>query len=206
MDAGIFEEWLLSSGLVFREGATYTWAREVDGSSASLSPSLQYKLAMAAPVRQGVLERGVTKVYVSAPAAGEEATSEENIPTIPDGDLDGQLEPDASGSEAGEFEIGEDFLAGSVLRTLSLTSPPGTPPNGALTNGITNGAPHTNTGLHLAQPERTYKAHPLQRRISAFEDECAVYVRTSELSRIGVLDGDWVCYNVRSSTGVLGLR
>ncbi|KAJ8469011.1 hypothetical protein ONZ51_g9275 [Trametes cubensis] len=146
---------------------------------------------MTAPVRQGVLERGVTKVYVSAPAAGEEATSEENIPTIPDGDLDGQLEPDASDSEAGEFEIGEDFLAGSVLRTLSLTSPPGTPPNGALPNGVTNGATHTNTGLHLAQPERTYKAHPLQRRISALEDECAVYVRTSELSRIGVLDGDW---------------
>ncbi|KAI0328087.1 AAA-domain-containing protein [Cubamyces sp. BRFM 1775] len=191
-DTDALEEWLLTSDLVFREGATYTWTREANGSSVSLSPSLQYKLVMAAPVRQGVVERRVTKVYVSAPVE-EEATLEDSdsIPTIPDGDLDGQLEPDASGSEAGEFEIGEDFLAGSVLRTLSLASPPGTPPSGVHPNGITNGATHTNTSLHLAQPERTYKAHPLQRRISESEDECAVYVRTSELSRIGVLDGDW---------------
>ncbi|KAH9890705.1 AAA-domain-containing protein [Cubamyces lactineus] len=190
-DIDALEEWLLTSDLVFREGAIYTWAREVHGLSESLSPSLQYKLVMAAPVQQGVLERGVTKVYVSAPVVGEEAASEDNIPTIPDGDLDGQLEPDASGSEAGEYEIGEDFLAGSVLRTLNFTSPPDTPPNGALTNGVTNGTTHTNISLHLAQAERAYKAHPLQKRIAASEDECAVYVRTSELSRIGVQDGDW---------------
>ncbi|KAI0781289.1 AAA-domain-containing protein [Trametes elegans] len=201
-EPGALEEWILSSGLMFREGTVYTWPRTADGagsSAAALSASLQYKLVMSAPVRQGVVKRGTTNVYVSAPPASQEATSEDNIPTIPDGDLDGHTEAELSGSETGDFEIGEDFLAGSVLRSLDLTSPSGSPtPNGTRVNGAMNGASEP-SALHLGQPERTYGAHPLKRQVSFPEDGCAVYVRTSELSRVGVLDGEWAI--IRAAQG-----
>ncbi|KAI0350098.1 AAA-domain-containing protein [Trametes cingulata] len=187
------EEWLFSSDLMLREGANYTLSRGQDtsGSSTALASTLQYKLVMAAPVQQGVAQRGTTKVYVSAPPASDEVLSEDAIPTIPDGDIDGRSEFEVSGSEQGEFEIGEDFLAGSVLRSLNVTDAPLSPPNGHVQNGIANGVSDSASNLSLGQPERTYKAYPLERQVSLMEEECSVYVRTSELSRIGVLDGDW---------------
>lgn len=176
---------------MLREGETYTLPREPSAasgsSSAALAASLQYKLVMSAPVQQGIARRGTTKVYVSAPPALDEDISEDAIPDIPDGDFD-----ELSGSEAGEFDIGEDFLAGSVLRPLSLPASPAPSPNGDKMNGATNGTHTADGNLHLSHAERTYRAHALQRQVSRLEDECAVYVRTSELSRIGVLDGEWV--------------
>ncbi|KAL1947477.1 hypothetical protein VTO73DRAFT_14438 [Trametes versicolor] len=197
-DLTALEDWLFTSDMVLREGETYTLPREPSAASGSsstaLAASLQYKLVMSAPVQQGVARRGTTKVYVSAPQALDEDISEDAIPDIPDGDLD-----ELSGSEAGEFDIGEDFLAGSVLRPLSLPASPAPSPNGDKVNGATNGTHSADGNLHLSHAERTYRAHALPRQVSCLEDECAVYVRTSELSRIGVLDGEWGI--VRSSHG-----
>ncbi|CDO74862.1 hypothetical protein BN946_scf185004.g12 [Trametes cinnabarina] len=191
------EEWLLSSDVILREGATYTWSRDAQSSDPALVAPLQYKLIMAAPVQQGVAERGTTKICVSAPAALDEIAAEDNIPTIPDGHFDIHPGSEESESEAGDFEIGEDFLAGSVLRSLNVTSPPGSPAPGV--NGTTNGITHSASSSQLGQPERTYTAVPLHCQVSPLEDECAVYVRTSELGRMGVLDGDWAI--IRSSKG-----
>ncbi|KAI0373357.1 AAA-domain-containing protein [Pilatotrama ljubarskyi] len=187
------EEWLFASEMVLREGTTYTLTRDHDasGSSAALTSTLQFRLVMAAPVQQGVSRRGSTKVYVSAPPASGEVVAEDAIPTIPDGDIDGYSEPEISGSEQGEFEIGEDFLAGSVLRSLNVADNPGSPPNGHAPNGVANGVSDSAGNLSLSQPERAYKAYALDKQVLSLENECAVYVRTSELSRIGVLDGDW---------------
>ncbi|KAI0648219.1 AAA-domain-containing protein [Trametes meyenii] len=200
---GALEEWLLASDTILREGAVYTLPREpyASGSASTLAASLQYRFVMASPVQQGIVQRGTTKMYVSAPPASDEMVSElDAIPTIPDGDLDIHSELELSGSEAGDFEIGEDFLAGSVLRSLSLTSPSASPtPNGALTNGSSNGVAESANHLHLGQPERTYRAYPLDQQVSAVEDECAVYVRTSELGRIGILDDEWAV--LRSASG-----
>ncbi|KAI0668555.1 AAA-domain-containing protein [Trametes maxima] len=200
------EEWLLASNPILREGATYTLPHELHASgsaSTTLAASLQYRLVMASPVQQGIVQRGTTKVYVSAPPASEEIVSEDAIPTIPDGDPDTHSEPDVSGSETGDFEIGEDFLAGSVLRSLSLTSPSASPtPNGNLVNGSSNRVGESAGHLHLGQPERTYRAYPLEQQVSAVEDECAVYVRTSELGRIGILDDEWLLHNLQSESGL----
>ncbi|KAI0831786.1 AAA-domain-containing protein [Trametes gibbosa] len=187
---GALENWLFSNGRILRENATYTLAREQDvvsvSSSAALSPSLGYKIAMSGPVQQGLAQRGVTKVYVSAPPALDELVSEDAIPTIPDGDDHGS-ESEPSGSEVGEYEIGDDFLAGSVLRSVNAPGSPGPTTNGTTANGAVNG----DASSRLGQSEHTYRAYALQRQVSKLEDECTVYVRTSELGRIGILDGEW---------------
>ena len=181
-DPSMLEEWFLDGDVVLREGATYTHSR--DG-------PLTYKLIMASPVQQGIAKRGSTKVYVSAhPASGEDGEVPE-VDAIPDMVLD---EADSgSESDKGDFEIGEDFLAGSVLRSFGHSS--SSPSiNGHLTNGELASTPEVGSSshLHLSDVEWTCRAYPLQTPCSFLEDECAVYVRTSDLSRIGVLDGDWV--------------
>ncbi|KAI8998975.1 AAA-domain-containing protein [Trametes punicea] len=195
-DTDALEEWFLTNDTILRQGAIYNWSRD---SSGTLAAPLQYKVLMATPVQQGVVERGTTKVYLFAPTILDEAIPEDSIPTIPDGDFDLHPSAEESGSETGDFEIGEDFLAGSVLRSLNLTNPPGFTINGASTNDITNGIAQSASNLHLNQSERTYPAIPLREQLSFVEDECAVYVRTSELGRIGVLDGEWAI--IRSSGG-----
>ena len=154
---------------------------------------------MSTPVRQGVAVRGQTKIYVLNPAVDSDGA----VPTpesIPDMGID-ETDSDPSGSSSGDFEIGEDFLAGSTLRSLSMSnsSPsPSLPLDDHLVTGDSttptemaesSGAAST---LHLSSIEWTCSAYTLSESVSILEDECAVYVRTADLSRIGVLDGDWV--------------
>ncbi|RPD65775.1 AAA-domain-containing protein [Lentinus tigrinus ALCF2SS1-7] len=188
-DPSMLEEWLQDGDVILREGATYTYTRE---------GPLAYKLIMASPVQQGIAQRGSTKLYVSAhPTSGQDGEIPE-VDAIPDmviDEADSDSEP-----EKGDFEIGEDFLAGSVLRSFghSSSSPSisGHPTNGDL---VSTGEAGSSAGhLHLSDVEWTCRAHPLQASVSALEDECAVYVRTSELSRIGVLDGDWAIVRFRN--------
>ena len=189
----MLEDWLLDGEMILREGATYSLDGAAGSSSSPVSSTaaLSYKLVMASPVQQGVARRGQTRLYVSAhPVQDNEVPAED---AIPDMVVDGEGDSEPSGSEKGDFEIGEDFLAGSVLRSLALSSPSPSV-NGHLTNGETvslNGA-EPSSNFHLSSMEWTCRAYPLQEPVSFTEDESAVYVRTSELSHIGVLDGDWV--------------
>ncbi|KAI1788454.1 AAA-domain-containing protein [Ganoderma leucocontextum] len=181
-DPTMLEDWLLDGDMILRKGMTYSLDNPTGFSSSFVSPAgpLSYKLVMATPVQQGVAQRGHTRLFVSAQPTQD---GEDSEPTE---------------SEQGDFEIGEDFLAGSVLRSLSLSSPSpsinGHVPNGDL-GTPTRGEP--SSGLHLSSVEWTCRAYALQQPVSSVEDESTVYVRTSELSRIGVLDGDWAV--VRSS-------
>ncbi|KAM5535554.1 hypothetical protein V8D89_010721 [Ganoderma adspersum] len=197
-DPTVLEDWLLDENMILREGATYSLDNPVGSSSSSMSPTgpLSYKLVMATPVQQGIAQRGRTRLFVSAqPTQDGEVPAEDSIPDMV---VDGEEDSESSGSEKGDFEIGEDFLAGSVLRSLALSSPSpsinGHASNGDL--GTTNGA-ESGRSLHLSSVEWTCRAYPLQQPVSPVEDESTVYFRTSELSRIGVLDGDWAV--VRSS-------
>lgn len=192
-DPTVLEDWLLDGNMILREGATYSLDNPVGSSSSSISQtgSLAYKLVMATPVQQGIAQRGHTRLFVSA-----QLTQDGEVPaedSIPDMLVDGEEDLEPSGSEKGDFEIGEDFLAGSVLRSLALSSPSpsinGHASNGDL--GTTNSA-ESGGSLHLSSVEWTCKASPLQQPVSPVEDESTVYFRTSELGRIGVLDGDWV--------------
>ena len=197
-DPAMLEDWLLDRDIILRERATYTYPGDVSphgNSSSTLAPgSLSYKVVMATPVQQGIAQRGHTKLYVSANPVSAQENEVPEVDSIPEMVIDGS-DSDASDSENGDFEIGEDFLAGSVLRSLNLSSPSPSI-NGHLTNGDLAGlteAESTASNLHLSSMEWTCRAYPLQHPVSAAEDGCAVYVRTADLSHIGVLDGDWVC-------------
>ncbi|KAI0747694.1 AAA-domain-containing protein [Daedaleopsis nitida] len=201
-DPSMLEDWFLDGDMVLREGTTYSYTREHGTSSAaSLTGHLAYKLVMATPVRQGVAQKGVTKLYVSVGPYPEQDGEVPEVDSIPDMVIDGS-DSDESGSAKGEFEIGEDFLAGSVLRSLHLSSPSPSL-NGHLTNGdlaSVSEAESTSSNLHLSAMEWTSRAHALSQPVSVVEDQCAVYVRTSDLSRIGILDGDWAIIRSSRST------
>ena len=194
-DPTMLEDWLLDGQVILREGATYTYPG--DGSSSNaVGSALAYTLVMCAPVQQGVGVRGQTKFYVSAHPSAELDGVVPTPDAIPDMVID-DTESEPSSPSNGDFEIGEDFLAGSVLRSLSISPSPSASPsvNGHLTNGdvpIPSFGSTSSSSLHLSSVEWTCRPHPLTRPISATEDECSVYVRTADLSRIGVLDGDWV--------------
>ncbi|KAI0806992.1 AAA-domain-containing protein [Fomes fomentarius] len=196
-DPSMLEDWFLDGDVILREGATYTYPGDVSapGTSSSSVPhqSLSYRLVMATPVQQGIAQRSRTKLYISAsPFSRAHDGQVPEVDSIIDMVVDGS-ESDPSESEKSDFEIGEDFLAGSVLRSLSLTSPSPSI-NGQLTNGdlaSISEAESTVSNLHLSAMEWTCRAHPLQHPVLDVEDDSAVYVRTTELSRIGVLDGDW---------------
>lgn len=194
-DPTLLEDWLLDGEKILREGATYSLDSRAGSSSSSPSPvgSLSYKLVMTTPVQQGVAQRGHTKLFVSAqPTQDAEIPSEDSIPDMV---VDDEEDSEPTDSEKGEFEIGEDFLAGSVLRSLALSSPSpsinGHVPNGDL--GYSNGV-EPSSSLYLSSVEWICRGYALQQPMSSIEDESTVYVRTSELSRIGVLDGDWVSH------------
>ena len=198
-DPSMLEDWLLDGEMILREGSTYTFPGETTASGSSpAGASLAYTLVMCAPVQQGVAVRGQTKLYVSAHPSADRDGAIPASDAIPDMVFD-EIESEPSGSSNGDFEIGEDFLAGSVLRSLSinsLSSSASPSINGHLTNGdVPPGTTSESTGsggLRLSSVEWTCRVHALPRPVSPVGDECAVYVRTADLGRIGVLDGDWV--------------
>ena len=192
----MLEDWLLDGEVILRQGATYTWPGETPSPAVSSASTLAYTLVMSTPVQQGIAVRGQTKLYISAHPSSDIDGSIPPPEFIPDMVVEGS-DSDPSDSSNGDFEIGEDFLAGSVLRSVNpsiSSSSMNTSVNGNLTNGVGLSIPEStsSSGLHLASVEWTCRAHALQRPLSVVEDECAVYVRTADLGRIGVLDGDWV--------------
>ncbi|KAH9924001.1 AAA-domain-containing protein [Epithele typhae] len=215
-DPSLLEDWLLDSDQILREGTTYTYpASGSSGSSSSSSfapGTLAYTLALCAPVQQGIAVRGQTKLYVSAhPSAALDGPvpSADSIPDMIVDELEAETGSERAESANGDFEIGEDFLAGSTLRALAIASPSATSSpslNGHPMNGASASASPSPSGgsLHLSSVEWTCCARPLRRPVRVVEDECAVYVRTSDLSRIGVQESDWAI--IRSNDNSVNFR
>ncbi|KAH9914715.1 AAA-domain-containing protein [Fomitopsis serialis] len=140
---------------------------------------------MAGPVLQGYAKRGHTRLYVVS--ASEPATTSnghiepvfEDLQEIPSD------EEEAMDSEDG-FEINEAFLAGSVLHPMpSNGTPPGEP------DTLDNSPDATLDRTRITSAEYARAAEPLTSPRSPEEDDCRVYISTSELGRVGVLSGDW---------------
>lgn len=175
-------EWCYDSQVFLRQGAVLTASKL----GISQDGNHLYHLAMTAPVLQGYAQRGVTQFYlVCAPQVHSDlgTSSEEASDTA------------SLSSERDGFEIDERFLAGTVLQSMSNLSSPSDHCD------LVNGDSHVDhrSQLHVYSPEWTCTAEPLQQPISPLWDDCTVYVRTSDLSHIGILDGDWVS---RPSAGI----
>ncbi|EPS97368.1 hypothetical protein FOMPIDRAFT_79362 [Fomitopsis schrenkii] len=140
---------------------------------------------MTSPVLQGCAKRGRTQLYVISlpPPANGSADSEPVLDDLQEIPSD---EEDVGESEDG-FEIDEAFLAGSVLH-----------PVPASTEHATTETPGTD-GHSINSSVYTRGADPLSSPRSSVEDDCTVYIPTTELGQIGVLSGDWGV--IRASQG-----
>ncbi|EMD34491.1 hypothetical protein CERSUDRAFT_97749 [Gelatoporia subvermispora B] len=176
----ILEDWCYDNELFLRQGAIIT-APNFD---ISQTVAHSYRVAMTAPVLQGYAQRGVTQFYlVQAPHDPEPGPSNEM-----------SSDTESIISEKDGFEIDERFLAGAVLHSM----------NGLSSthdhDGMVSGDSHMDQPNQLHVSEWRYTARPLRVRVSSTLDDCTVYVRTSDLSHIGVLDGDWAIIRARNAT------
>lgn len=126
----------------------------------------EYRLEMLEPVQQGFAEHGPTKIILLS-------SQEDSVPSTPS-------TQDESIGAHDLIEIDEGFLASSIL-TPSLDSPRDDPGFSA--------HPQTNTS---GSPLR-YIPKGLGAAIDHLNDHCTLYLRASDLGRLGILSGDWVC-------------
>ena len=78
-----------------------------------------------------------------------------------------------------DLEIHEDFLS----NTLS------SHPIDAALHAVSNGSADS---LSPHAPGNEFAAEQLSNIIDPTSDDCTVYIRTADLSKVGILDGDWV--------------
>nr|CRX79136.1 hypothetical protein ls5930a1_00167 [Leucosporidium scottii]CRX79213.1 hypothetical protein ls5931a1_00041 [Leucosporidium scottii] len=172
---------------------------------------------MAEPVLQGVVQKGHTRFLVLPPVAGVEELGVDDA-----GEGHAELEAGASSSDEGtirgaedseeddqdDYEIDEAFLAASVLSPgrQSLPPTPLSPPssNGlALTNGhaafplestssSTKPSPTSIAVLPASLQQPIPSPLLIPRPPNDEDDTPRVYLRTSDLGRLGLFSGDWV--------------
>ena len=164
-DVSSFEDWLCRGQRILRQDSVYVWDTQ-DG----LDPGpLTYKLVMTEPVLQGYAQTSQTLFTLLPPTEGPQAINGNEVsssPVLDDDDDDESL------------EIGESFLASSLI-----SQPSSYPPR--------NDSP----ALRMSHLAHEFIANPLPKPTSLDLDEHTMYVRTVDLPKVGVLDGDWVSIN-----------
>jgi peroxin-6 len=124
---------------------------------------------MIEPVQQGCVDYGTTRLVLTL---ADQTLQDMEIAHDTESPPDSSTESDPDG-----IEIDERFFACSVLSTQ---------PNGHFGLDPNHDVYDPSTFQGVA-----FHATPLSYSISD-EDDCTLYFRTSELSRVGVLNRDWV--------------
>ncbi|CCM06091.1 uncharacterized protein FIBRA_08338 [Fibroporia radiculosa] len=189
------ESWLFGKNAILRQGSIYSFDdQDLDEHSTNEGGCniYRYQLAMMSPALQGYLKRGSSRIYISYSPHLEETHAAASSYSR---DLD--MQSDASSSEL-EFEITEGFLAGSILQPApsGILSSHSYTSDVADTELITENIPDEKS--HICLPEWHSIAIPLDRFISQ-QDDCTIYLHVSDLSHVGVLEGDWAV--LKSSSG-----
>lgn len=157
-------EWLSFENRILRQGDVLSVPKK---HSKSVDTVLRYRLDMLEPVLQGYVENGTTQVFV---------TLSQTDSIIHDSTMNAEGEQDA-------IEIDESFL-GSSISNLCLDL-------------------HTYSTSH--SPIDPHKNEVMEKSFSGFfscknmlsplklaEDHYTLFFRTSDLGKIGILNGDWV--------------
>lgn len=170
-----------------------------------------YRVAMAEPVLQGVVVHGQTQVLVLPPQGSDAHGSSESPEGLPNGsrdEHDGSTteEEEADDEELLDFEIDENFLAGSVLSPLRSANTPLTSP---LTDSKHSSFPLLSASTASLTPAQgpapragsvvsaVALTHPVPSELlvpqpDADEDDVPrAFVATAELGRLGLFSGDW---------------
>ncbi|KAL1722738.1 P-loop containing nucleoside triphosphate hydrolase protein [Schizophyllum commune] len=164
---------IFSENTILRQGSVLTFPHEalgMNGNASDSSPALlRYRVEMVEPVLQGRALKGQTRLVVLQPDEADLDEPTENGANFEDED-DG-------------FEIDEAFLGSIISASQSSVS--------AGVNGV---ASNSNGFL----PHNSVFTAPLDAPASE-DDDTTVYVRTADLGRVGVLNGDWGIAQVHSS-------
>lgn len=146
----------------------------ITGHDRTSSPNdeLALRVDTVEPVLQGYIQKDLTRLVV--------LLADHPSPTHPHADSDGEDIVDDSDAE---IEIDESFLAGSTASLSYTTYAPDSSHNGA--NGV------------ASSPLRRRSHEPLvlnalPRTVSSAIEDVAVYLKTADLGRLGLLHGDWV--------------
>jgi len=162
-DVSSFEDWLCRGQRILRQDSAYVWDT-LDG----LDPgALTYKLITTEPVLQGYAQKSQTLFTLLPPTEGSQAINWEPVlsSSVPD---NVQIDEDEEG-----LEIGENFLASSLIPQPS-------------------SYPQHSPTIHMSHLSHEFTTSPLPKPTSLDLDEHTMYVRTVDLPKVGVLDGDWV--------------
>lgn len=184
----VLEERFFDEQTILRQGSMYTFEDVIPenaGSPPSTSEPYQFVLALAAPVLQGCARRQATRLIITSALARYDSVSHARADPPEDTP---RSDPDSEAEESEDegFEIDEAFLAGSILHSSSASSPL------AVDDYVGNVNGHRSEVSRIHASEWSCEVRPLTAQVSAQWDDCAVYVRTCDLSRIGILSGDWV--------------
>lgn len=183
--------WLSNESLILRQGDIYTFSPELlptNSHAAEFRGRYHYRLEMAEPVLQGYARTGHTRFYVTF-------TDKPSKDLFSEDEIDFESE-EYSGSNPDGIEIDESFLASSVLHTNQTPPPSHRQPIPLLING--REYPIGDLGEpSAAHTGFQFQVEPLSEPTSASKDDYTLYLCTSDLNRLGVLDGDWVrFYNI----------
>jgi peroxin-6 len=167
-DVSSFESWLCRGQRILRQDSVYDWDT-LDG----LDPgALTYKLIMAEPVLQGYAQKSQTLFTLLPPSEGSQVVNGNQVL------LSSVLDDIQIDDDEESLEIGENFLASSLISQPS-SYPQHSPP------------------IRMSHLAHEFTASPLPKPTSLDVDEHTMYVRTVDLSKVGVLDGDWVSINLK---------
>ena len=161
-DVSAFEDWLCHNQRILRQGSVLS-------PDSQDSRPLAYKLIMTEPVLQGYAQKSQTLFTLLPPTEDPPAINGHRIrsPSVPD---NAHTEFDDE-----DLEIGESFLAGSLVPQPTLY-------------------PEQNVSPTISMPLFAHEltARPSSTPVYSGLDDYTMYVRTVDLPKIGVLDGDWV--------------
>ena len=171
-----FENWLFVDFPILRQGEIHTFNAGLlppNGADFVKVCTFRYRADMMTPVQQGYARKGTTRLIVTL-----EHDADRKI------ELSSKLVPsveDDTASDSDGIEIDEGFLASSVLPPIS----------GSLQDLDHYSNTNDNSGGPATSSEVGF--HPLcsSHRMSD-QDDYTLYLRTADLVRVGVLNGDWV--------------
>lgn len=171
-DVASFEDWLCHDQRVMRQDSVYT----MDSQDSLVPGPFTYKLIMTEPVLQGYAQKSQTSFTLLPPTEDPQTMNGHHLLSSSLSE-EVQIEDDDEG-----LEIGENFLASSLI-----PQPSSYP--------LQNGSP----AIRMSRLAHEFTVHPLSMPSSPDLDEYTMYVRTVDLPKVGVLDGDWVSLNSKIS-------
>lgn len=160
----VLESWFSDARPILRYGDVHSFGITVNDLPLATLEPVQYRLTMLQPVLQGYAEKNTTKLIVTLLEPMNQQPSEFVKPTC--GDSDG-------------IEIDESFLANSFLKPSFIAS----------LKGLDGRSPQDIHNIGLKSERHSFK--PVSSATGLLEDNCTVYLRTADLARIGILNGDW---------------